>query len=61
MAEEAPLRVVEFYCGLGGFHAALARVDARARVVAAYDINPVGNDVYAHNFGAPPPSRQRRC
>jgi tRNA (cytosine38-C5)-methyltransferase len=30
-------------------------------VVAAYDVNPVGNDVYAHNFGLRPSGRDVRA
>jgi hypothetical protein len=54
--EESTLKVLEFYSGIGGMHAALARA-AKAgdipafEVLAALDINDVANRVYAHNFG----------
>jgi len=41
------LRAVEFYCGIGGLHLALQRARPSARVVASYDVNTVGNEVYA--------------
>ena len=43
---------VEFFCGIGGLHYALRRAAPSADVVASLDLNPVGNDVYEHNFGA---------
>ena len=48
------LRAVEFYCGVGGLHYSLLRARPDAKVVAAFDINPNGNDVYEHNFGVRP-------
>ncbi|RKP02087.1 hypothetical protein CXG81DRAFT_11228 [Caulochytrium protostelioides] len=49
-----PTRIVEFFSGIGGFHAALSRVFPDATVVAAYDTNRVANAVYAHNYGQTP-------
>jgi tRNA (cytosine38-C5)-methyltransferase len=54
-------RCVEFYCGIGGLHYSLQRAHAHARVVACYDVNPVSNDVYAHNFGLRPSGRDIRA
>ena len=48
------LRAVEFYCSVGGLHYSLLRARPDAKVVAAFDINPNGNDVYEHNFGVRP-------
>ena len=48
------LRAVEFYCGVGGLHYSLLRARPGAKVVAAFDINPNGNDTYEHNFGVRP-------
>ena len=42
----------EFFCGIGGLHYALLRAAPAARVVTSIDLNPIGNDVYEHNFGA---------
>jgi tRNA (cytosine38-C5)-methyltransferase len=47
------MRVVEFYSGIGGMHYA-ARHLHTAHVVAAFDVNPLANDVYAYNFGFRP-------
>eukprot|EP00041_Stephanoeca_diplocostata_P025053 m.647756 g.647756 ORF g.647756 m.647756 type:complete len:381 (+) comp22659_c0_seq6:169-1311(+) len=53
-ASSRPLRVLEFYSGIGGMHYAL-KLAARSlgiafEVLAAFDINTVANDVYRHNF-----------
>ena len=52
----APVRALEFYCGVGGLHFSLrrARPDGGARVVGAFDINPNACDVYEANFGVRP-------
>ncbi|KAJ1945244.1 hypothetical protein FBU59_002369 [Linderina macrospora] len=44
------LRVAEFYSGIGGMHYALKAANIDSEVVRAFDINPVANDVYKHNF-----------
>ncbi|CAI7837090.1 unnamed protein product [Closterium sp. NIES-53] len=51
----AELRVLEFYSGIGGLHYGLqcpgvVPAHVTARVVAAFDINEVANDVYERNF-----------
>ena len=48
---------MEFYCGIGGLHYSLILATAgkeNAAVVAAFDINPLSNKVYQHNFGLKP-------
>ncbi|CAH1245475.1 TRDMT1 [Branchiostoma lanceolatum] len=45
-----PLRVVEFYSGVGGMHYAILESKLPATVVAALDINTTANAVYRHNF-----------
>ncbi|XP_078613440.1 tRNA (cytosine(38)-C(5))-methyltransferase-like [Branchiostoma floridae x Branchiostoma japonicum] len=45
-----PLRVVEFYSGVGGMHYAVLESKVPATVVAALDINTTANAVYRHNF-----------
>ncbi|KAL2914520.1 hypothetical protein HK105_205869 [Polyrhizophydium stewartii] len=44
------LRAVEFYSGIGGFHAGLAKTGRPYTVVSAHDMNEHANAVYAHNF-----------
>jgi hypothetical protein len=50
------ITVLEFYAGIGGMHAGLKRAEQaglipNAEVLSAFDINPVANQVYAHNYG----------
>eukprot|EP01137_Pigoraptor_chileana_P015837 Opistho-2@5428 len=45
-----PLRVLEFYSGIGGMHCALRLSGVSATVVAAFDINTTANAIYTHNF-----------
>lgn len=47
---DAPLRVAEFYSGIGGMHYALQSSGINYEVVAAFDINCNANAVYQHNF-----------
>ncbi|KAI9248551.1 S-adenosyl-L-methionine-dependent methyltransferase [Phascolomyces articulosus] len=47
----APLRMLEFYSGIGGMHFAATLAGWDFEVVKAFDINNVANDVYKHNFG----------
>ena len=54
--QHTTLKVLEFYSGIGGMHAALQRAAAAGNipdfeVLAAFDINDVANRIYAHNFG----------
>ncbi|KAI9226277.1 MAG: S-adenosyl-L-methionine-dependent methyltransferase [Piptocephalis tieghemiana] len=45
-----PLRVLEFYSGIGGMHYSIEQSGIKAKVVGAFDINTTANDVYRHNF-----------
>ncbi|KAI9219124.1 S-adenosyl-L-methionine-dependent methyltransferase [Blastocladiella britannica] len=45
-----PLRVLEFYSGIGGMHYSLKRAGVNANVLAAFEINDAANAVYRHNF-----------
>ena len=47
-----PVRVLEFYSGIGGMHYALglAGLEVPAKVLTAFDINTVANEIYRHNF-----------
>ncbi|CAL9038598.1 unnamed protein product [Musa banksii] len=47
-------RILEFYSGIGGMRYSLLRAGIRGRVVEAFDINNIANDVYEHNFGHRP-------
>ncbi|RMF46769.1 MAG: DNA methyltransferase [Deltaproteobacteria bacterium] len=42
------MRAIEFYCGIGGFAAAVG--DTPLKVVAAWDQNPLGIETYRVNF-----------
>ncbi|XP_039265013.2 tRNA (cytosine(38)-C(5))-methyltransferase-like [Styela clava] len=44
------IRALELYCGIGGMHFALKKICPSAKIVAAVDISPNANKVYAHNF-----------
>lgn len=54
---QQPLKVLEFYSGIGGWHYALAASTLRCEVVGAFELNPNANEVYAHNFSMKP----RQC
>jgi tRNA (cytosine38-C5)-methyltransferase len=56
---EQPLKVLEFYSGVGGWHYALSAssLSGRCAVVGAFELNPNANAVYAHNFDVKP----RQC
>lgn len=45
------IRALEFFCGIGGMHCALSSVLPQAVVLDAFDVSPIANDVYQHNFG----------
>ncbi|KAL1930686.1 hypothetical protein VTP01DRAFT_10848 [Rhizomucor pusillus] len=47
----APLRMLEFYSGIGGMHYAASLAGWDFQVVKAFDINDVANNIYRHNFG----------
>lgn len=44
------LRVLELFSGIGGMHCALDLLDINYEMIAAIDINPTANIVYATNF-----------
>lgn len=53
---DASMKVLEFYAGIGGMSSALGLARAAGtvpdyEVLSAFDINPITNDVYAHNYG----------
>ncbi|WCJ30242.1 tRNA (cytosine(38)-C(5))-methyltransferase 2 [Euphorbia peplus] len=48
--EEEPWRVLEFYSGIGGMRYSLEKAGVNAKVVEAFDINNIANDVYQFNF-----------
>ena len=56
--EAHPLRALEFFSGVGGWHYALAESTLPCTVVGAFELNPNANAVYAHNFPKPAP---RQC
>ncbi|ORZ32655.1 S-adenosyl-L-methionine-dependent methyltransferase [Catenaria anguillulae PL171] len=49
--QRQPLRVLEFYSGIGGMHYALKDAGIDAQIVAAFEVFDVANSVYNHNFG----------
>ncbi|KAH7430410.1 hypothetical protein KP509_09G097100 [Ceratopteris richardii] len=54
MEVSRPLRVLEFYSGIGGMRYALEQAEVGATVVEAFEINDMANDVYEHNFNHRP-------
>jgi len=50
MAGDRPLKAVEFYAGVGGFHYALKESGANAEICASIDINTNTIAVYSRNF-----------
>ncbi|TQD82810.1 hypothetical protein C1H46_031640 [Malus baccata] len=44
--EEQPLRIFEFYSGIGGMRYSLVRAEVNAEVVEAFDINDTAKDAY---------------
>ena len=56
-AVREPLRIVEFFSGIGGWASAFeSLVDLEFKVVAAYDVNMISNEVYEHVYGSRPSS-----
>eukprot|EP00892_Ulva_mutabilis_P011079 jgi/Ulvmu1/8343/UM042_0049.1 len=54
--DDGSMKVLEFYAGIGGMSSALGMAHAAGTVPAyemlsAFDINPIANDVYSHNYG----------
>ncbi|KAL8245098.1 hypothetical protein R6Q59_011356 [Mikania micrantha] len=54
MEEEQPWRILEFYSGIGGMRYSAMKAELNAKIIEAFDINDLANDVYAHNFGHRP-------
>nr|AAV85978.1 5' cytosine DNA methyl transferase-like protein [Pristionchus pacificus] len=50
MHEGEEVKVLEFYCGIGGIHFALKRTSIPFHIAAAFDINTTTNVIYRHNF-----------
>ena len=54
---DQPLKVVEFFSGIGGWSSALKlQKTLKFDVVAAYDVNSISNEVYKHVHGIIPSS-----
>ena len=51
MSRRATLRAIEFFSGIGGYHAATQVAGLPIRVISAFDINSDANKVYNFNFG----------
>ena len=56
-----PLRVMEFYAGVGGMHYALLASEASFEIVTSIDINTNTNCVYGHNFPSTPHLNRNIC
>ncbi|KAJ3373127.1 tRNA (cytosine-5-)-methyltransferase [Allomyces arbusculus] len=50
------VRAIEFFSGIGGLHYGFTYTQVPGTVVAAFDVNAVANQCYAHNFPATPVS-----
>ncbi|KAI9592523.1 S-adenosyl-L-methionine-dependent methyltransferase [Syncephalis fuscata] len=50
MTHLQPIRVVEFYAGIGGMHASLNEANIDAEVVLALDVNDVTRTIYGYNY-----------
>lgn len=51
---EMNLRVIEFFSGIGGWRTALNEITKDYTILNAYDINPLANLVYSHNYHSNP-------
>ncbi|XP_071708938.1 tRNA (cytosine(38)-C(5))-methyltransferase 2 isoform X2 [Rutidosis leptorrhynchoides] len=51
---QQPWRVLEFYSGIGGMRYSAMKAGVNAKMVEAFDINDLANDVYQHNFNHRP-------
>jgi DNA (cytosine-5)-methyltransferase 1 len=49
-----PIKYIDLFCGIGGFHQAISRVFPDATCVLASDIDPAARSVYAANYGITP-------
>jgi len=52
--ENESLRILEFFCGIGGMHYAFEQSGMKGTVVASFDINTITNSCYQHNFNIKP-------
>ncbi|PWA73343.1 DNA methyltransferase-2 [Artemisia annua] len=52
--QQQPWRVLEFYSGIGGMRYSAMKAGVNAKMVEAFDINDLANDVYQHNFAHRP-------
>ncbi|GJX37650.1 tRNA (cytosine(38)-C(5))-methyltransferase [Tanacetum coccineum] len=52
--QQQPWRVLEFYSGIGGMRYSAMEAGVNAKMVQAFDINDLANDVYQHNFAHRP-------
>ena len=59
--EASPLRVMEFYAGVGGTHYAFLASGINFEIVASIDINTNTNHVYKHNFPSTPHLNRNIC
>ncbi|KAJ3360072.1 tRNA (cytosine-5-)-methyltransferase [Allomyces javanicus] len=55
-ATRLAVRAIEFFSGIGGLHYGLTYAQVPGAVVAAFDVNAVANQCYAHNFPTTPVS-----
>ena len=59
LTEQPPLKICEFYSGIGGWRYALQKATSRDHDVAlAIDASTTCNAIYAHNFGHKPSQRR---
>ncbi|KAJ3147254.1 C-5 cytosine-specific DNA methylase [Geranomyces michiganensis] len=49
-----PVRALEFFSGIGAMHYGLQWSGAAGEVICSFDISPIPNACYAHNFGSQP-------
>ncbi|KAI8820803.1 S-adenosyl-L-methionine-dependent methyltransferase [Fimicolochytrium jonesii] len=54
MTPPPEIRALEFFSGIGAMHYGLQWAGVKGDVVASFDINPVANACYRHNFGIEP-------
>ncbi|GMG99016.1 hypothetical protein Nepgr_000856 [Nepenthes gracilis] len=52
--KDEPVRVLEFYSGIGGMRYSMMEAGVKAKIVEAFEINDIANDVYEYNFGHRP-------
>ena len=60
LTEQPPLKICEFYSGIGGWRYALEKATSRDDhdVALAIDASTTCNAIYAHNFGHKPSQRR---